>query len=481
MSKNEYVVGENTTPKRIQRGPMGGGGGRSFEKPKNFKSSILHLLNYCKKYWIGLSIALFFTVISTILYIASPSFLSQITDTIEKGIATGIDMTLINNLALVLVIMLFAGLFINYAIGFIMATVTQRLAKSLRTDLSKKINNLPLSYFDKTTYGDILSRITNDVDTVSHTLNQSLTGLISGVIMIIGSAIMMFITNWILALTAIFSSLIGFMLMTLIIGKSQRYFMEQQKFLGEVNGHIEEIYAGHNVVKVYNAEEEEKVKFNEINQKLRQANWKAQFISGIMQPLMGFIGSLGYLVVCVVGGALAFGGYIGFGVIVSFMLYIRMFTQPLTQIAQVATQMQSAAASSERVFEFLHEKEMLKDNSDAKLETIVGDISFEHVKFGYDKDKIIINDFSCDVKGGQKIAIVGPTGAGKTTMVNLLMRFYELNDGDIKIDKVPIANLSRHNLHNLFGMVLQDTWLFEGSIKDNIKYSKATATDEDVV
>ncbi|MEG1520810.1 MAG: ABC transporter transmembrane domain-containing protein, partial [Clostridia bacterium] len=230
MSKNEYVVGENTTPKRIQRGPMGGGGGRSFEKPKNFKSSILHLLNYCKKYWIGLSIAIFFTVISTILYIASPSFLSQITDTITKGIATGIDMTLINNLALVLVIILFAGLFINYAIGFIMATVTQRLAKSLRTDLSKKINNLPLSYFDKTTYGDILSRITNDVDTVSHTLNQSLTGLISGVIMIIGSAIMMFITNWILALTAIFSSLIGFMLMTLIIGKSQKFFMAQQKY-----------------------------------------------------------------------------------------------------------------------------------------------------------------------------------------------------------------------------------------------------------
>ncbi|MEG2117518.1 MAG: ABC transporter ATP-binding protein, partial [Clostridia bacterium] len=227
-------------------------------------------------------------------------------------------------LAIVLVVMLVIGLFVSYFQGFIMATVTQRLAKSLRTDLSKKINNLPLSYFDKTTYGDILSRITNDVDTVSHTLNQSLTGLISGVIMIIGSAIMMFVTNWILALTAIFSSLIGFLLMTLIIGKSQKFFMAQQKYLGDINGHIEEIYAGHNVVKVYNAEEEEKVKFNEINQKLRQANWKAQFISGIMQPLMGFIGSLGYLVVCVVGGALAFGGHIGFGVIVSFMLYIRM-------------------------------------------------------------------------------------------------------------------------------------------------------------
>lgn len=483
MSKNEYVVGENNTPKKAPAGPLGGHGpgARSFEKPKNFKTAIVHLIKYCKKYWAGLLLAMICAVASTIILIISPRFLQQITDVIEGGLATGIDMELINAIALTLVILMGSNFIIYYFDGFIMATVTQKLAKSLRSDLSSKINKLPLAYFDKTTYGDILSRMTNDVDTVAHTLNQSLTGLISGVLMIIGSAVMMFITNWILALTAIFASLLGFGLMSLIIGKSQKYFVEQQKYLGEVNGHIEEIYAGHNVVKVYNAEKIEHEKFEEINQKLRKSNWKAQFASGIMQPLMGFIGNIGYLAVCVVGGALAFGGHIGFGVIVSFMLYIRMFTQPLTSIAQAATQMQSTAASSERVFEFLNEKEMLKDSADAKLNNVVGDITFDHVKFGYDADKMIINDFSCEVKGGQKIAIVGPTGAGKTTMVNLLMRFYELNDGDIKIDKVPISNLSRNNVHELFGMVLQDTWLFEGSIKDNVKYSKIEATDEDVV
>ena len=341
---------------------------------------------------------------------------------------------------------------------------------------------MPLKYFDKTSYGDIISRATNDVDTIGQTLNQSLDNLVRAVTMFIGSAIMMTCTNWIMALTAIGTSAIGFVFMMLIMLKSQKYFKEQQQGLGAINGHIEEVYSGHNVVKVYNGGKNAQKTFEDINGTLYESGWKSQFMSGLMQPIMYFIGNFGYIAVCVVGAALAMNGTISFGVIVAFILYIRLFTQTLSQLAQSMQSLQRTAAASERVFEFFDEEELTDESQKLKkLESINGDVEFKNVHFGYENDKIIIDDFSAKIKAGQKIAIVGPTGAGKTTMVNLLMRFYEIDSGEICIDDIPTNQVVRENVHEQFCMVLQDTWLFEGTIKENIIYSKQGITDDEVI
>ena len=363
-----------------------------------------------------------------------------------------------------------------------MATVTQRLSKSLRTDISEKINRLPLKYFDSTSYGDVLSRVTNDVDTIGQTMNQSIGVLVSEVTLFLGSLFMMLKTNLIMTFSAVIATIIGFLFMILIISKSQKYFLRQQKYLGKINGHIEEIYSGHVIVKVYNGEEKAKKTFDKINEKLYESAWKSQFLSGLMMPLMGFIGNFAYVTVCVVGGTMALDNKITFGVIVAFMIYVRLFTRPLSQIAQAFTNMQSTAAASERVFEFLDETELEDESYKTEILTSSkGDVEFKNVKFGYTPEKIIINDFSVHVSPGQKIAIVGPTGAGKTTIVNLLMRFYEVNSGEIKIDRISTKKLTRENVHDFFCMVLQDTWLFEGSVKENIVYSKEGISDDEVI
>ncbi|MFA6867607.1 MAG: ABC transporter ATP-binding protein, partial [Clostridia bacterium] len=373
---------------------------------------------------------------------------------------------------------------LSYLQGFIMATITQKITYKMRADISTKINRLPLKYFDSTSYGNVLSRVTNDVDTIGTTMNSSLVNLIGAITLFFGSLIMMFVTNWILAFAAIGATVIGFSLMMVIIKNSQKHFSQQQKQLGIINGHIEEIYAGHNIVKAYNGEKEARIIFSKTNTLLYKSAWKSQFMSGLMMPIMGFIGNLGFVAVCVVGGVLAFNGNISFGVIVAFMVYIRLFSQPLNQIAQAATNLQSTAAASERVFDFIGEEEM-SDESDKKYlmdaNNVKGNVEFKNVTFGYNKDKIIIHNFSALAEAGHKIAIVGPTGAGKTTMVNLLMRFYEVDSGEIIIDGIPINEMTRQNIHDMFCMVLQDTWLFEGTIKENIIYSKQNISDQQVV
>lgn len=459
-----------------------GRGMARIEKPKNFGKSMKQLAVYCKKSFPVMIIAMILSVTGTILNIIGPDKLSDITNLITDGFMTGIDIDAVTKIAVLLVVLYGLGFIFNMVQGVIMATVTQKISKSLRSDISEKINRLPLKYFDGTTTGDVLSRVTNDVDTIGMTLNQSLGALLSAVTMFCGSLLMMFITNWVMALSGVFATFIGFGLMMFIISHSQKYFIMQQKELGMLNGHIEETFSGHNVVKAYNGEKAAIDEFTKMNSALYNCAWKSQFISGLMQPLMGFIGNFGYVVVCIAGALLAINGSIEFGTIVAFMIYIRLFSQPLSQIAQAATNLQSTAAASERVFEFLNEEELTDESKKSKhLSTAKGNIEFKNVKFGYDSNKMIINNFSASAKAGQKIAIVGPTGAGKTTLVNLLMRFYELNGGEITIDGIPAADLTRENIHDLFGMVLQDTWLFEGTIKENIAYSKEHVTDEEVI
>lgn len=394
-----------------------------------------------------------------------------------------IDMDLVYKYVFFLASLYVISAIFSYVQNFSMTTVSNHFAKKLRSSISTKINKLPLKFFDTHETGDILSRVTNDVDTISQNLNQSLASLVSSITLFIGSVIMMFVTNWIMALTAILSSLIGFSLMFLILGKSQKYFTEKQEQLGELNGYIEEIYSGHNVVKAYNGGASSIHHFQTLNEKLYNSNRKSNFLSGLMQPIMGFIGNFGYVAVCIVGALLVINNQISFGVIVAFIIYVRLFTNPLTQIAQAMTYLQSTAAASERVFEFLDEKEMTDEKDIKKYldkSKVKGEIEFKHVKFSYDNTREIIKDFSVHVKPGEKVAIVGPTGAGKTTMVNLLMKFYEINDGDILIDGVSIHDLSRENIHELFCMVLQDTWLFEGTILDNIKFNKENVTEEEI-
>lgn len=454
------------------------------EKPKNFKKPWVKLIAYCKPYLPAMTIALVLATVGTIFTIIGPNMLSDITDLITEGITGEIDITAIGKIGLFLAILYGMSFIFNYLQAFIMATITQRVSKKLRIDISNKIDRLPLKYFDSTTYGDVLSRVTNDVDMIGQSLNQSIGSLVTAVVMFFGSLIMMFSINVTMTLSAIVATFVGFVCMTFIISRSRKYFIRQQQDLGRINGHIEEIYSGHDVMKVYNGEKVAKQKFNEINESLFNSAWRAQFMSGMMMPLMIFIGNLGYVVVCVVGAALTVKGSITFGVIVSFMVYIRLFTQPLSQLAQAATSLQSTAAASERVFEFLQEEE-LEDESDKKAtleaKDVTGNVEFKNVKFGYTKEKLIIKDFSAQIKAGQKVAIVGPTGAGKTTLVNLLMRFYEVDSGEIMIGDVPTKSISRKNVHDLFCMVLQDTWLFEGTVKENIIYNKENVTEEEVI
>ena len=463
---------------------MHGNRNMNSSKPKDFKKSMKQLISYCKPYFLAISISLIISIISSVLTIVGPDKLKDITNIISTGIMTGINIEEVKNVSFILLIIYFISAIFGYLDEIIMATVTNKFSKVLRKDITKKINNMPLKYFDKHSYGDILSRITNDVDTLGQALNQSLSTIVSSLTLLLGSIIMMFVTNYIMAITAIVSSLIGFIFMILVIKRSQKYFELQQKELGELNGHIEEIYSGHNVVRVYNGVEEANKKFDEINNNLSENVRKSQFLSGLMHPFMGFIGNFGYVCVCVVGALLTMNNIISFGVIVAFMMYVRLFTQPLSRLAQSASSLQSCAAASERVFEFLSEEEMSSENGITKKldkNKVKGEIEFKHVKFGYDEDKTIIKDFNVKVSPGSKIAIVGPTGAGKTTMVNLLMKFYDIKNGDILIDGVSTKELTRENIHDLFIMVLQDTWVFEGTIKENIKYNKENVSDKEIV
>ncbi len=465
----------------MRRGPMGGRNVGGGERAKDFKQAISALIKYCGKYVPVIITAMVMAALGAVLRVIGPEFLSRITEEIEQGIVTGINMDNIAKLGVILIVLYTLSGIFGYFQSFIMATVTQKLTRKMRDDISHKVNRLPLAYFDKVTYGDVLSRVTNDVDAIGNALNMSIGQLMSAVALFFGSLIMMYVTNWILASVAVVSTLLGFVMMVLIISKSQKYFVIQQRELGLINGHIEEIYSGHEVVKAYNGENQAISYFDKINDRLFGSAWKSQFLSGLMMPLMAFIGNLGFVCVCVTGAALVLNGRIEFSVIVAFMVYVRLFAQPLSQIAQSFTSLQSAAAAGERVFEFLGEKEM--EDESAKTDYLDpqdtnGNVVFKNVKFGYNPDNIIIHDFNMQAKSGQKIAIVGPTGAGKTTLVNLLMRFYELNGGSISIDGHPIDGLKRSNVHDLFGMVLQDTWLFEGTVRENIVYDKQGITDE---
>ena len=451
-----------------------------MDKKKKTEKNLGKLIVYCKSYMPIIVIALTSAVIATILSLLGPDKLSEMTDTITNGILTSIDMEKITSIGLILVIIYGASVILNLTHGYIMAPVTQRITKNLRKDISKKINKLPMWYYNNNTTGDLLSRVTNDVDTIGQALNQSTGTLISAICLFLGSLVMMLKTNFIMAITAVMSTIIGFALMSVIMKKSQKYFTNQQEYLGKINGHIEEVYSGHTVIKAFNAEEQMRHTFKSLNYSLKDSAFKAQFLSGLMMPIMTFIGNLGYVAVCIVGAILAMNGSISFGIIVAFIMYVRYFTQPLGQIAQGVQSMQSAAAASHRVFEFLEAEEMEDESHKAlALENADGKVEFKNVKFGYKgTGKIIINNFSAVAKPGQKIAIVGPTGAGKSTLVNLLMRFNEINSGEILIDDVPISNLTRENIHDLFCMVLQDTWLFEGSIRENLVYNKTDVPDE---
>jgi len=411
------------------------------------------------------------------------SLIDSLPKTIYDIVKPSINMNKVKSLAILMAALYLISALFNYIQSYSLTTVSNKFANALRNDISKKINKLPLKYFDTHETGDVLSRMTNDVDMVSQNLNNSLATLVTSITLFVGSIIMMFITNWIMAITAIFSSIIGFIFMFKILSKSQKYFNQKQAELGKMNGFIEEMYSGHNVVKVYNGKKEAIKKFEKLNDNLYQANRKSQFLSGLMHPIMGFIGNFGYVMVCIVGALLVMNNIISFGVIVAFMIYVRLFTNPLSQIAQAMSGLQSTAAASERVFEFLNVKEMSEQKEIIKhlnSTKVKGNIEFKNVKFGYDNRRMIIKDFSIKVSPGQKVAIVGPTGAGKTTMVNLLMKFYEINNGDIIIDGISIKDLTRENIHDLFVMVLQDTWLFEGTIRDNIKFNKDNVSDREI-
>ncbi|MDE6775139.1 MAG: ABC transporter ATP-binding protein/permease [Ruminococcus sp.] len=470
---------ENTS-KRPMRGPRGQ---MAVEKPQDFTGTWKKLINYSGRYIVMIIIALICAVVSTVLNLLGPNKLSDITNLILEGVMTGIDIDGVVHICMILVAFYASGALLHVVQSLLMAESTQRVSKNLRTDISRKINRLPMWYYNRTSTGDILSRVTNDIDTIAQSMNQSIGNLITSLTMFIGSIVMMFVTNWIMAVTAIIASVLGFVFMFSVMGKSQKYFAMQQRHLGEINGHIEEAYAGHTVIKAYNGQLQEKNKFSEMNSALKNSAFKAQCLSGLMMPFMTFIGNFGYVAVCIVGALLVQKNMIDFGVIVAFMIYVRLFTQPLSQIAQATQTMQSAAAAGERVFEFLSASEMKDESSKTKhiKDKVRGDIEFSHVRFGYeDTDRIIINDFSAKVKSGQKIAIVGPTGAGKTTMVNLLMRFNELNSGSISIDGVPTSEMSREEVRSQFCMVLQDTWLFEGTVRENLVYNMDNVPEEKI-
>lgn len=463
---------------------MPGPNPHAVEKVKDFKSSSLRLLKFLLPYIVPIVIAIVFAIAGTVFSILSPRLLGNITNQIQQDLTSGnpINLDAITRIGIMLVAIYALSYIFSCIQAYILAAVTMNLSKKFRSEIVKKINSLPFSYFDKKSYGDVLSRVTNDVDTVAITLNQVASQIISSVVMFVGVLVMMFVISWQLALIAVVTVPISLVVSAVVVKKSQPHFRKQQKSLGEINGHIEEVYSGHEVIKVFNGEDDAREVFDQINEELYKSAWKSQFLSGIMQPLMGLIGNLSLVTVVVFGGILAVNGAIMIGDIQSITIYMKMFNQPISQIAQLATQLQSTIAAAERVFEFLDEKEIVPDSDTTYLapEDVKGDVTFEHVVFGYDSDRIIIKDFSAHAKAGQKIAIVGPTGAGKTTLVNLLMRFYEINSGRILIDGIDIRNLKRENIHNLFGMVLQDTWIFEGSVRDNIVYSKENVTDEEL-
>lgn len=491
----------NFQPKR--RGPMGGHGhgpGIPGEKAKNFKGTMGTLARYLKPFLPSIIIVFVFAIASTVFAIVGPKILGNATTEIFNGvmgkmagISNGIDFGKVGEILLTLLGIYLVSAAFSYLQNFLMTGVSMKLTYRLRKEISEKINRLPLSYFDTRTHGEVLSRVTNDIDTVSNSLNQSLTQLITAITTIVGVLIMMFSISWLLTVVTLIIIPIALLLVMVIVKRSQKHFINQQRYLGEVNGHIEEMYAGHNVMRAFNGEEKSIEKFDGLNKKLYGSAWKSQFLSGLMMPIMQFVGNLGYVAVCVLGGFLAvsdiiwFGGAvtvgrIAVGDIQAFIQYVRLFNQPITQTMNIANVFQSTAAAAERVFEFLAEPEETADSGQpVKPKKIEGRVEFKDVKFGYFADKIIINDFSVKVEPGQKVAIVGPTGAGKTTMVKLLLRYYDVNDGAILLDGHDIREYTRTDLRDAFGMVLQDTWLFKGTIMENIRYGRLDATDEEVM
>ena len=460
---------------------MGGMMRTAGENEKADFGAIRKIVVYCKRYLPAIFVALLFAVGGSIATIIGPEKISDLMNKIVEGIATGVDMDGIKDICITLIIIYAAGAVLSYGQQFITATVTQYTSKRLRTDIDRKINRLPLRYFDTTTKGDILSRITNDVDTISQTLSTSSANLISSLALFVGVIIKMFQTNWILSVVTIVSSMLGFVFMAMILKRSQKYFNRKQADLGRMNGHIEEIYTNHNIVRAFGAKNTETDKFNDINHALYDSNWKSQFLSGLMHPIMTFVGNLAYALIFIVGVAFIVNGSdaVTLGTITAFVIYAKQFSQPLTTFAQSMTQIQQASAASNRVFEMLEAEEMSDESEkDKVLQHVKGDVEFRNVQFGYLPDKTIIHGFSAKLKAGQKVAIVGPTGAGKTTMVNLLMRFYEIDSGDILIDGISTKQMKRENVHDLFDMILQDTWLFGGTIRENLVYNQDGVKDE---
>ncbi len=491
MNKNNRETKERGP--RGPRGPGGPGHGRGMkavDKPKNFKKTFKKLLDFLKPYRVKLIFVIIFAIGSAAFSILGPKVLGYATTSIFEGLVSkvsgvaggGIDFVYIGNIIKILLGLYLASAIFSYVQGFIVTGIAQNVSYTLRESLSDKINRLPLKYFDKNTHGDVLSRVTNDVDLVSQSLNQSMSQIITSITTVIGVLIMMLSISWQMTLAALLIFPLSILLVTAVVKRSQKYFKQQQSSLGSINGHIEEVFSGHNVVKTFNAEEEVIKDFTEMNEELYNSAWKAQFLSGLMRPIMDFIGNIGYVVVSILGGWLAVRGVITVGEIQSFIQYIRRFTQPVSQMAQISNVLQSTVAAAERVFEFLEEKEEVEETkAPVKLDSVKGKVRFENVKFGYEEDEIIINDFTQDVYPGQKIAIVGPTGGGKTTIVKLLMRYYDLNAGKIFVDDHNINDFTREDLRENIGMVLQDTWLFSGTIMENIRYGRLDATDEEVM
>lgn len=479
-------MAETRTPRRMPHGPGGRMG--TGEKAKDFKGTMKKLLAYIGRYKIGIFFVLIFAVGGTVFNILGPRVLGNATDEIFNGIMSkisggaGINFSNVASILLMLLCMYIFSAALSFAQGLVMTSITQRICYNMRREISEKINRMPMKYFESRTYGEVLSRVTNDVDTLGQSLNQSLTQLITSITMLIGVFIMMLTISGTMTLMALLMIPLSLIIVTQVIKRSQKYFRAQQKYLGHVNGQVEEVFGGQNVVRVFNGEEQVIAEFDEMNGQLYHSAWKSQFLSGAMMPLMQFVGNLGYVAVAILGSYMTIRGSMTVGGIQSFIQYVRSFTQPIQQIGQVTNLLQSTAAAAERVFEFLGEEEedqTVEHPVDASK--LNGNVTFDHVRFGYSPDKVIIHDFNADVHEGQKVAIVGPTGAGKTTMVKLLMRFYDVNSGSIKVDGHDLRDFNRNELREMFGMVLQDTWLFQGSILENIRYGRLDATDEEVV
>ncbi|MBV9792057.1 MAG: ABC transporter ATP-binding protein [Chloroflexi bacterium] len=472
-------------------GPMGGGPGIQMqgEKARDFRGTMKQLIGYIGAYRLSIIIVLIFAVASTIFTIVGPRILGLATTKLFEGVVgqlsgtgTGIDFDYIGRIIMILIGLYLVAALFGYIQGWIMTGVSMRVTYRLRADIAQKINRLPLKYFDSTNQGEVLSRVTNDVDTISQTLNQSLSQIVTSVVSMVGVLIMMLTINWLLTLVSLIMIPLSFGIIGLVISRSQRYFKEQQDYLGHVNGHVEEMYGAHSVVKAFNGEAQSVAKFDSYNNTLYSSAWKSQFLSGLLFPIMGFVGNLGYVAVAILSGYLVVQGAITVGDVQAFIQYVRSFTQPIAQIANISNVLQQTAAAAERVFAFLAEPEESPETTTPVRDvTVAGNVEFDHVRFGYHDDKIIIRDFSATVKPGQKVAIVGPTGAGKTTMVKLLMRFYDVNAGTIRIDGHDIREWTRHDLRQMFGMVLQDAWLYSGTIMENIRYGRLNASDEDVL